>query len=42
MYWIDPENDLIFVLLTNSVYPSREKNKLGDLKVREKLLEIIL
>jgi CubicO group peptidase (beta-lactamase class C family) len=42
MYWIDPENDLIFVLLTNSVYPSREKNKLVDLKVREKLLEIIL
>ena len=42
MYWIDPENDLIFVLLTNSVYPSREKNKLGDLKVREKLLELIL
>ena len=42
MYWIDPENDLIFVLLTNSVYPSREKNKLGNLKVREKLLELIL
>ena len=42
MYWIDPENDLIFVLLTNSVYPSREKNKLGNLKVRENLLELIL
>jgi CubicO group peptidase (beta-lactamase class C family) len=42
MYWIDPENDLILVLLTNSIYPSREYNKLGDLKVREKLLEIIL
>ena len=42
MYWIDPENDLIFVLLTNSVYPFRENNKLGDLKVREKLLDLIL
>mgnify|MGYP001262714666 FL=1 len=42
MYWIDAENDLIFVLLTNSVYPSRENNKLGDLKIREKLLDLIL
>ena len=42
MYWVDPKKELIIVFLTNSVYPSREKNKLGEMKVREKLLEIIL
>ena len=42
MYWVDPKKELIIVFLTNSVYPSREKNKLGEMKVREKLLDLIL
>jgi CubicO group peptidase (beta-lactamase class C family) len=42
MYWVDPKKKLIIVFLTNSVYPSREKNKLGEIKVREKLLNLIL
>ena len=42
MYWVDPKKELTVVFLTNSVYPSREKNKLGEMKVREKLLDLIL
>jgi CubicO group peptidase (beta-lactamase class C family) len=42
MYWVDPKKKLIIVFLTNSIYPSREKNKLGEIKVREKLLDLIL
>jgi len=42
MYWADKQNDLIFVFLTNSVYPNRNKNTLGELEVRRKLLDLIL
>ena len=42
MFWVDPENDLILVLLTNRVYPNREEGSFYDVDVRSKLLEIIL
>lgn len=42
MYWTDIQNDLIFVFLTNSVFPSRDKNTLSELEVRRKLLDLIL
>ena len=42
MYWADKQNDLIFVFLTNSVYPNRDKNTLSELEVRRKLLDLIL
>ncbi len=42
MYWADKQNDLIFVFLTNSVYPNRNKNTLSELEVRRKLLDLIL
>ena len=30
--WIDPELDLVVVLLTNRVHPSRERTGMGDLR----------
>ncbi len=42
MYWADKQNDLIFIFLTNSVYPNRDKNTLSELEIRRKLLDLIL
>ena len=42
MFWVDPENDLIFVFLTNRVYPNRNEGSFYEINVRNKLLEIIL
>jgi len=41
-FWVDPDQDLIVVLLTNRVFPSRESEKIYELEVRDKLTEIAL
>lgn len=42
MVWVDPEAELVIVLLTNRVYPSREQRKLYSLQVREQLIDLAL
>ena len=42
MFWVDPENDLIIVFLTNRVYPNRDKGSFYKVDIRNKLFEIIL
>ena len=42
MFWVDPENDLILVFLTNRVYPNRDEGSFYKVDVRNKLFEIIL
>ena len=42
MVWVDPEAELVIVLLTNRVYPSREQRKLYSLEVREQLIDLAL
>jgi beta-N-acetylhexosaminidase len=39
--WADPENELIFVFLSNRVYPSTEENKLAKLGIRGKIHRIL-
>lgn len=40
MVWIDPAAELVIVLLTNRVYPSRTQQGLYTLKVREQLIDL--
>ena len=42
MAWVDPEAEMVIVLLTNRVYPSREHRKLYSLRVREQLIDLAL
>ncbi len=42
MFWVDPEKDLIIVLLTNRVYPNRDEGRFYKVDIRNKLFEIIL
>jgi CubicO group peptidase (beta-lactamase class C family) len=37
--WADPVNDLLFVFLSNRVYPDRDNHKINKLKLRPLLLE---
>jgi beta-N-acetylhexosaminidase len=39
--WADPENDLIYVFLSNRVYPDGGNNKLLDEGIRTKIHDII-
>lgn len=41
MVWIDPKYDLVFVFLTNRVYPSANNNKLNQLKIRRKIHDVV-
>jgi beta-N-acetylhexosaminidase len=39
--WIDPEFDLIFIFLSNRVYPTRNNNKLSSLNIRSRIQDVI-
>lgn len=37
--WVDPKNELVFVFLSNRIYPDVWVNKLSKLQIREKMQE---
>ena len=39
--WVDPDNGLIYVFLSNRTYPDAWVNKLSKLEIREKIQETI-
>ncbi|MCC3154258.1 glycoside hydrolase family 3 N-terminal domain-containing protein [Hymenobacter sp. BT770] len=41
-FWVEPKEDLVVILLTNRVHPSRNNNKLTELGVRSALLQIAI
>jgi beta-glucosidase-like glycosyl hydrolase/CubicO group peptidase (beta-lactamase class C family) len=40
-FWIDPDNDLIYIFLSNRTYPSRTNSKLYNLDVRTRIQDVI-
>jgi beta-N-acetylhexosaminidase len=38
--WVDPESRLVFVFLSNRVYPDAENNKLASLNIRPKIHQV--
>jgi CubicO group peptidase (beta-lactamase class C family) len=40
-FWVDPDNQLIYIFLTNRVNPSRTYRKLMEMKIRPKIQEVI-
>ena len=41
LVWADPQNDLLFVFLTNRVYPTRNNSKIYDLNVRPDIHNLV-
>ena len=41
-FWVEPDQDLFVILLTNRVNPTRRNNKLGELGVRSALLQLAI
>ncbi|MET4075524.1 glycoside hydrolase family 3 N-terminal domain-containing protein [Hymenobacter sp. UYCo722] len=41
-FWVEPAKDLVVVLLTNRVHPTRRNNKLTELSVRSALLQVAI
>ena len=39
--WIDPVQDLMFIFLSNRVYPSEENNKINVLRIRQRMHEVV-
>jgi beta-glucosidase-like glycosyl hydrolase/CubicO group peptidase (beta-lactamase class C family) len=39
--WVDPDNQLVYVFLSNRTYPNSWENKLHDMKIRERIQEVI-
>jgi beta-glucosidase-like glycosyl hydrolase/CubicO group peptidase (beta-lactamase class C family) len=39
--WVDPKAELVYVFLSNRVYPTRDNNKLGQLGIRGKIQDVI-
>ena len=41
MVWVDPEYEIIYVFLSNRVFPDAVKNKLAELDIRTKIQQVI-
>jgi len=41
-FWVDPEKELVVVVLTNRVNPSRRNNKLSELNVRTQIQQVAI
>jgi len=39
--WVDPENELVYVFLSNRIFPTAENKKFGELSVRTKIQDAI-
>jgi beta-glucosidase-like glycosyl hydrolase/CubicO group peptidase (beta-lactamase class C family) len=39
--WVDPKSNLLYVFLSNRVYPTRDNNKLGQMFIRGKIQDAI-
>ncbi|MDR0547313.1 MAG: serine hydrolase, partial [Dysgonamonadaceae bacterium] len=40
-FWIDPDNQLIYIFLSNRVYPSRTHTQLMGLNIRPRIQDVI-
>ena len=40
-FWVDPDNKLIFIFLSNRIYPSRTHKQLMEMKIRPQIQDII-
>jgi beta-glucosidase-like glycosyl hydrolase/CubicO group peptidase (beta-lactamase class C family) len=40
-FWVDPDKNLIYILLSNRVYPSRTHNQLFQLNIRTRIQDVI-
>jgi beta-N-acetylhexosaminidase len=41
MVWVDPKYDLVYVFLSNRVYPTQENKKLIRTGVRTNIMDVI-
>ncbi len=39
--WVDPKQDLVYIFLSNRVFPTRNNNKLGQMLIRGKIQDAI-
>ena len=40
-FWVDPDNQLIYIFLSNRIYPTRANNKLSRLDIRTRIQDAI-
>lgn len=40
-FWVDPTENLIYIFLSNRIYPNRSNNKLGSLDIRTRIQDAI-
>jgi beta-glucosidase-like glycosyl hydrolase/CubicO group peptidase (beta-lactamase class C family) len=41
MVWADPEDDIVYVFLSNRVYPSASNKKLQDMNIRPRIQQVV-
>ncbi|ODS77385.1 MAG: glycoside hydrolase [Cytophagaceae bacterium SCN 52-12] len=40
LVWVDPEKDLVFIFLSNRVYPNADNNRINSLKTRRRIQDV--
>jgi CubicO group peptidase (beta-lactamase class C family) len=42
MVWADPESGILFVFLSNRIYPSAANKKLAEMNIRTRIQEVVM
>jgi len=37
MFWVDPKHNLVYIFLSNHVYPTRDNNRIFTTRIRAKV-----
>jgi CubicO group peptidase (beta-lactamase class C family) len=40
-FWVDPENDIIFVFLSNRIHPTPDNQRINQLRIRQRIHQVI-
>ncbi|MEM6800480.1 MAG: serine hydrolase [Bacteroidota bacterium] len=40
-FWVDPENELVFIFLSNRVHPSERNFKINELRIRQRVQQVV-
>ncbi|MEL6672306.1 MAG: serine hydrolase [Bacteroidota bacterium] len=40
-FWVDPENELVYIFLSNRIHPSVNNNRINELRLRQRVHQVI-
>ena len=40
-FWVDPENDLVYIFLSNRIHPSVKNTRINEMRIRQRVHQVV-